>query len=178
MIRESYFWKNDLLNDAKKLRKMIIQKRWPERSFVNFEKLIFRSFYSIRKLMDADKISSSFRTKNIQMVYHLSKGKPVTRLNWHRFNELFDLDCPHDGSITLPKLCHQIVHSYVFQPVFNEGGFIAFFYVTSDRERQKRLLRISLNEVINLLEAIGKNYPSKSSMIFNKKRRDYDVEIS
>jgi len=59
-------------------------------------------------------------------------------------------------------LCDQFVHSYIFEPLFLEDGLDGIF-VTSDRERARYLYFLSIDTIIFLFEAVGKDYPSKVS---------------
>ena len=46
MVIESRYWKEDLLNHAKRLRPVKKPKRWSERAVVNFEKELIISFFA------------------------------------------------------------------------------------------------------------------------------------
>lgn len=58
MINESYHWKIELLKISSSLKKRLSQKRWTIKSSFLFEKEIFVSLYIVRKLIEAEKIST------------------------------------------------------------------------------------------------------------------------
>lgn len=175
MIWESSYWKNDLLKNADKLKKRLLQKRWTEISFVNLEKEIFISFYSIRKLVEAKKISNKLASTNINVISYKNNGKIVTHYNWHRIEECFDLEKPNREKQPLSFICNQLIHSYIFMPGFDDKNLLDSIFFSSDNKRNIRLYRLDIEVVIKLLDDIGNNYPSKSVFKFNKEKQDYDV---
>ncbi len=120
MIWESGDWKDDLLKTALKLSRRIHQKRWSERSFFLFEKEIFFAFYSIRKLIEAQKLSDYVVEAKIPLQSFKTRGLPVTRLNRDRLDEFYNLQDTSSESIKLKDICNQFIHSYIFVPSFGE----------------------------------------------------------
>ena len=55
---ESYYWREDLLDHARRLRPVKNPKRWSERALVIFEKELMISFLAGRKILT----SSEYRT--------------------------------------------------------------------------------------------------------------------
>ena len=60
MIWESAYWKEELLRQAEDLKKRSTQTKWSERSLARLEKTIMIGFYSIRKLIEAKKVSDAY----------------------------------------------------------------------------------------------------------------------
>jgi len=89
---ESYYWKEDLLNHAKRLKPVKKPSRWSERLVVNFEKEIIISFFCIRKLFEAHKVSSKSREHKARVYTYAPSGKRITKLNQHSIDEVYDLD--------------------------------------------------------------------------------------
>ena len=58
---ESVYWKEDLLDHARRLKAVEKPPRWSERLVVNFEKELIISFFCIRKLIEEHKVSSKSR---------------------------------------------------------------------------------------------------------------------
>lgn len=175
MIYESCYWKDDLLKKAKSLRRRLTQRRWPEATFAQLEQTVMLGFYSIRKLIEATKIADSIATQEIAIVAYPATRKSVTRMTWHRYWELYDLEAPEAMSRDLMFLCHQFVHSYVFMPSFSEAREFEAVLVSSDRERHRYLYELPVHTMITLFEQIGRDYPNEVRMVFNSARRDYDV---
>lgn len=174
MIYESSYWKEDLLKTVNKLAKKKNQKKWSERSYVSVEKDIFLSFYSIRKLIEAHKITSTLTNKLYKIVSFESKGKNVTLLNCHKIDELYDLNKKISYSMNLKNLCNLFIHSYVFTFYFHEKGIVGIF-VNSDFSRNKKLYRISLELIISILKQVGEDDPNEIHYEFDKNKKDYIV---
>ena len=175
MIAESRYWKHDLLKRAKSLRARKNQKRWPEVSFARFEQTIMLGFYSIRKLIEASKLSDSTNDRQIKIVSYPWTGKTVTLMNWHHIDRHYDFESPTDETCGLLFMCHQIVHSFVFMPAFDENVLLDGMLFTSDRYRHEKLHHAEIDDIIELFEHVGRDYPNTMSMVFNPNRQDYDV---
>lgn len=175
MIWESSYWKNDLLKTARKLGRKKNKKRWPERALVNFEKELFISFYSIRKLIEANKISTDLIMTKITAKSYPSLGKVVTSMNWHRIDELYDFSTSNIEKISLIFICNQLIHSYVFMPSFNENSQLTGILFSSDKYRNKKLFSVDINDVIGILRKVGSNYPNSATLIYDEKKKDYII---
>ena len=175
MIWESCYWKADLLRYAANLQKKMRQRRWSEPSQVVVEKTVFIGFYSIRKLFEAKKLSSSLHGHTISITAYPPTSKPATLRNWHKTDELFHLDRGKSASVTLPFLCDQVIHSYIFQLGFINDNTLDFMLLCSDRQRTKALQQISFRDVVAIFERVGNDNPCESSIKFNPRIKDYEV---
>ncbi|TOK04628.1 hypothetical protein CGH72_08565 [Vibrio parahaemolyticus] len=97
-------------------------------------------------------------------------------MNWHSVDELYDLSGKQCETKTLKALCNFIVHSYVFMPELNNEGHLVSFYVTSDKDRNKKLYSVSIEQVINIFKMVGSDYPSNGKMVRNPKTGDWDIQ--
>ncbi|TYA13498.1 hypothetical protein FRY98_12665 [Paenibacillus faecis] len=78
---------------SEKIKTKYAVTSFSEEMAVDFEKDILIALYSVRKLEEAGKLS--LNTKGIQIQVKSYKNmKDVTRLNWHRIDELYTLDTP------------------------------------------------------------------------------------
>lgn len=175
MIYESGFWKDDLLKQAKVLRSRMTQKRWTENSFARLEQTVMLGFYSIRKLIEAKKLSDSVVNKCIDVNAYTWKGKPVTKINWGDIDKLYDLDAAQPATEKLIFFCNQFIHSYIFVTSFDENNCLNGLFISSDKKRHKTLYFIEMRQIIDLFEQIGNDYPSFQSLIFDEKLGDYRV---
>ncbi|HEX3657382.1 MAG TPA: hypothetical protein VHV55_16450 [Pirellulales bacterium] len=178
MIYDSSFWKRDLLKTAATMRKWDRKRSWGEPSLARLEQLVMLGFYSIRKLSEAQTLSTATMTQPIALVCYPAIGRAVTLRNWHRVDELYDFGSPSTVSKDLVFVCHQIVHSYVFMPVVTERDRLEAIWFCSDRFRNKCLFSLDVTRLIELLEEVGKDYPAKAHLKFNQKTQDYDVVSS
>ncbi|MEX0718392.1 MAG: hypothetical protein WD066_17485 [Planctomycetaceae bacterium] len=175
MIDESCYWKNDLLNQAEALRSRMAQRRWPEVSFARLEQTVMLGFYSIRKLIEASKLSNSTFEQGLPLTTYPWSAECVTRMNSHKLDQLYDFDSPSADQRDVLFLCHQIVHIFVFMPAFNEDGQLDAILFTSDRHRHQRLYSMTLHQIIQLFDRVGNDYPNEIRMVFNPDTQDYDV---
>lgn len=152
-----------------------MQKRWSEPSFARFEIATMMGFYSIRKLIEANKLTTRVTDTLVSMVFYPSLGKRVTRLNNHRVDELYDLDAPKPTNVNLTKVCHQFIHSYVFVPMFNEGNRLSKIWIASDYQRSKALLEIEVKTIIGIFEKISRDEVRSSHSVFDDSIGDYRV---
>lgn len=175
MIWESHYWKTDLIRYAAGLQKKMQQRRWSEPSQVAVEKIVFLGFYSIRKLFEAKKLSTALRHHSIPITLYPPTAKAVTHMNWHKTDQLFHLDQGAATTVTLPFLCDQVIHSYIFQLGFTAESTLDFMLLCSDRQRTKGLQHVGFTEVISIFQRVGNDYPCETSMTFNPKIKDFEV---
>jgi hypothetical protein len=174
MVTESRYWKDDLLKQAAKLRRLLTLRRWRSETFARLEKTMLLGFYSIRKLIEATKLTDDIRSRELTLTAYLWLGKNVTRMNWWHFWELYDMEHPQNVTRDVLFMCHQFVHSYVFVPSFTEQREFEGIMVCSDRERNSRLYLVPIQTIIDLFESVGSNYPINAVYTYNPVRRDYD----
>lgn len=175
MIWESGDWKDDLLKTALKLSRRIHQKRWSERSFFMFEKEIFFAFYSIRKLIEAKKLSDYVVEAKIPLQSFKTRGLPVTRFNRDRLDELYNLQDRLSESIKLKDICNQFIHSYIFVPSFGELNELDSIFFCSDNTRKHKVFKLAIVDLIAALKMVGSDYPSARYDEFDEKLGDYKV---
>lgn len=162
MISDSSYWKDDLLKLADKLECRLIQKRWSEKSFYALEKEIFIGFFSIRKLIESNKISESIASKTYQ-IYEFPKKKKIDSIvsispeNDFEFGKMTKID------ITIAALCNQFIHSYHFAPFIPEGRALIGFIFCSDYKRKTGIYMMTIFDIVDIYRQVGNNYPSTYS---------------
>lgn len=156
MIWESIYWKRELIKDATILEKWC--KRKPtNRQYVLFEKKLFISAYSIRKLIEAEKIGPDFPMWNyqIEIFQKIINSKKIDFMNKHELNEFYDFDKPVGGNISIDRICNALIHSYIFCLGENEKSEIDSFLFSSDKDIEKFIYKMSIEKFINMLKWIG-----------------------
>jgi hypothetical protein len=173
MIWESSDWKKPLLKLSKQINKWK-EKCLSDKDLVNIEKTILIAFYSIRKLVDARKLSNTTQEMKIN-IFSYPNVKNVTLMNWHKIDELYNLEEENPKQCDLSFIYNQLIHSYVFMIDDNpKGGFNGIFF-SSDSQRNKKVFKISADELIRILDTVGNDYSSSSRLEFNEVKQDYDV---
>ena len=161
MIWESHHWKEPLLEDRDYLLRFRISDSTTEKTLAGIEKRLFLSFYSIRKLIEAEKLTNATCESKWKLFRH-KKTSRVDRLNWHKIEEKYDLEKKEEAVRDLQWICNQIIHSFVFTPNFDEKGKLSGFYVSTDRERNKFLYHLDRTSLFQILKRVGTDYPSSS----------------
>ncbi len=175
MIWESEFWKRDLAKRAAWLRQRLRRYSWGELALARFEQSIMMGFYSIRKLVEAKKLSNSTIDCAIRIRTYRSTGKLVTFRNWHKVDELYDFSKAKEVSRDIIFLCNQFVHSYVFIPLFTERNVLLSVIVSSDRERNSQAYEVSAKQIIELFENIASDFPNEGHFHFCPEKGDYNI---
>lgn len=157
MIHESYYWRKELIKISKRIKKRIsFSKEWNDKKYAEFEKEIMFGFYIIRKLLEANKLTSDFNSLKLECKVYSSNGKQMTLLNNHRFDENYDLDKPTIEKRELRFFINQFVHSYIFSPIIS----------VTDKEVESKMDndKMTEDEVIEIYENADKEL---SGILFN-----------
>src|SRR5262249_34944504 len=139
MIWESGPWKRDIARRVARLKRRQRQRRWLEASLASVEQDIFSLAYAVRKLIEAGKVSDEVEAEPLSALEYHPLGRTVDIMNWHKLDELYDLETHKDKRITLRDFCNQIIHSFIFLPSMGESGGLDGFFVASDRTKDRRL---------------------------------------
>lgn len=178
MIWESSYWKENLLRQATFLRKRANQRRWPERSLAKLEQNIMLGFYSIRKLLEAKKLTTDIVEKSLSLFAHPWVGDPVNIMNWHKIDKLYDLERNVIIERSIPWLCNLVIHSYVFSPVFGEEGNLMGIFINSDRTKNEALYFIDFWKIIEVFETVGTDYANYAEKFeLDPKTGEYKVVL-
>jgi hypothetical protein len=174
MIWESAYWKEELLRHARRIRR---RQALTSRSTAGLEKDLMIGFYSIRKLVEAHKVSEEIRDRPLHLQGYPWAGSPVTFMNWDRIDQKYDLEHPVGLTRTVMWLANQMIHSFAFMPCFDSRGKLDSILFNSDRTRRQHLYVMRVNEIIILFEEVSANDPASLQCTFNRQTGDYDVWI-
>ena len=92
-------------------------------------------FYSIRKLAEAYKFSTEIFTSKLSVTRFPYLGGQIDYLNYHQFSAFYNFDEASEGSMALPDVYNQFIHSFVFCLALGHGGGLAGILFNSDRTR-------------------------------------------
>lgn len=118
------------------------------------------SAFTVRLLLDANKLSDSFDSRNLKVDYYSAKRgaqESISPLNKRFIDErYFDLAKSTSSSISIRKLTNQIIHSaVVLMFSYDDANRIIGFFVFSDMDYEKQLCYCSLKEWISVVEAVA-----------------------
>ncbi len=175
---ESRYWKEDLLNYAKRLKPVKKPQRWSEKHVVNFEKEIIISFFYIRKLFETHKVTNRSRAYKAEVFSYTPSGRRTTRLNQHSIDEVYNLENERKVKKKIVFLANQLIHSCTIFAYRNEDRNWGGVYACSDFERNKTIYRIPIEEIISIFVLVGNDYPSRVTMSWNEEVGDYDIQTN
>lgn len=158
MISDSLYWKDELLKLSQKVGLRLTQRRWNQRSLFAVEKEVFIGFYSIRKLIESKKVSSSASGKNYKVREFPRNSKFDISLVDDPSKE-FDFTKYKQIDISIADMCNQFIHSYYFLPVIPDGTALIGFFICSDYQRKKSIYFINVLDVIDIYKTVGKDFP-------------------
>lgn len=144
MIWESRYWNEDLLRNADYLEEWLERVDWNEEELVGFEKAVLLSAYAMRKLAESYKLSDQTASRPVPVIKYPSRGEKVSLRNWWEYRELYDLESGNRETLSLLKLCNQLIHSFIFfvEPEDGEDVRISSLLFNSDRDRNRLLYRL------------------------------------
>jgi hypothetical protein len=158
LIWESWPWKEALLRDASKLDDLLLEDG-DEQSQVDFERVVFLAGFTIRKLLEARKLTDRTAFANVKCRKHplLDRAKVPDRMNRHRLDEFYDFENGRLATVKLSFLSNQLIHSFAFAAVVKDEAeaHAAGIYVNSDYDRGKFLYGYDLCELTRLMRLVG-----------------------
>ena len=117
--------------------------------------------------MEAEKLSYSLSESTLDALAWRNKGKLVDHSNWHRIDNLYELGQPRSKNLAVRFVANQIIHSFVFTPIFSEAGPPEGIAFCSDKEKEKLHYYLALAEIRDLFERAGSDYPEE--LLFKRK---------
>jgi hypothetical protein len=100
----------------------------------------------------------------------------ITLFSWNaKFADAFDFGKPKKIKLPIMFLCNQVIHSYVYKEVFDKEELLTGMFISSDRERNRKLYFVAVTELIRLFTRIGEDYPSRAEYHFDPNTDDYIV---
>lgn len=124
------------------------------------EKTLLLSAFTVHLLLDSNKLSDSFDSRNLKVDYYsANRGaqESISPLNKRFIDErYFDLTKSTSSSISIKQLTNQLIHSAVVMMFsYDDTNRVIGFFVVSDKDYEKRLCYCSLKEWINVVEAVA-----------------------
>lgn len=161
MVYESCYWKGDLRSYATELRNISTCTTLDdEYRDYRLEKALLLSAFTVRLLLDANKLSDSFDSRNLKVDYYSAKRcvqESISPLNKRFIDErYFDLAKSTSSSISIRQLTNQLIHSaVVLMFSYDDTNRALGFFVVSDKDYEKRLCYCSIKEWISMVEAVA-----------------------
>ncbi len=151
---DSVIWKEKLEQDVRILKKRLNQRHWTDRSVVLFERELMLTFFSIRALIEAGKLTNRTSRNEYRFITYPNKGKIVDDYTKYDIDEVFDLCAGTEKKLSLKLLTHQFVHAYVISAEFSEKGKVIGVLLCSDWEKKNTLIQLPINLAIEIIEDV------------------------
>ena len=164
MIHESHPWEKQILADADVICRWAAKSTAPDRRYMILERKIFVSAFSMRKLIENNKLTDRTKKLAVPCRAYPFRGTHIDFLNFHRLDEHYNFSKEKRVSMNIKSLANQIIHSRIFHWQITEDcsrSPVSDFLVSSDHAMKKALYAISINDYISALRAIGKDVVNK-----------------
>jgi len=113
-------------------------------------------FFSLRRLIEAEKTSSLLPKKRVKVgVLPLTGREPAPFDRWTPY-EFYDFDSKQRSELDVGSLLQEVIHSFVFFLAFDETNVMTGVYVGSDRTKRKRLYLVSMQDIIELFDYVSR----------------------
>lgn len=143
-----------------------------ELSFHKVESAILYSAFIIRKLIESEKLSDDADNYSLVVKAYLPKRR-IDRLHHWSDEDEYDWDKYASDFILGKYICNQLIHSYVLQLRLLDNDAASGFLVSSDYNRNNRLIEVSIVDWINYIDMIIKDDVVDVQIYFDKKKDDY-----
>lgn len=171
---ESRYWKSDLVKYTNSFKPVAKPPYYSEKKQVNFEKDVILSLFMVRKLGESLKLSSKTLKSGFTVFSSLSI-KQVHNMNFYDIDGLYDLQTETKYSKNVQFISNQLIHGRAIYAYRDSSRNWAGIYTCSDFERDKRIYRIPVSTIIEILETAANDYPTKIDYIYCSKKQDYIV---
>lgn len=183
MILESWVWKKELKKELRKFTKLInsdknvyIKNDYDDEEYDLFnlkvKKFFFTSFFIIRKLLEAKKLSNSICKFNLHCFAYPKIPRPPILLDYYGhacdIYRNYDINNPKNVTLSIKDLCNIFVHSYIFSPCIEESSF-NYILINSTKTKNKYCYLINIDILFRLIQSITNDNVVESSIIYDKK---------
>jgi hypothetical protein len=147
-------WYEELVKAADRLEAKTKQKRWTGRTGYLIERDFVSSAYAMRKLIDADEVSSDLWRRQIPLRrYDLIGGRPLSPDD---MADSYDFENGRRTALSVVEICREILDSGVFAFCSGEtGDLFDGVYVASARHKNDHTYLLLASDFIALCCDIG-----------------------
>jgi len=155
MIFDSVVWKEELEKKIEDFKDYNINEFEveDERLDMRTEEFFFITSFIVRKLIEALKLSDEYLASQYGVIKHQRNEDDckIDFLNNHKIDQYYNLESRNHITLNLNRVCNLFIHSYIFI-ISIDKDCVDGVFVTTDYDKEKFILFISLDEYIRLLE--------------------------
>lgn len=175
MIWDSGPWRDYLCTDARALQRRAATRRVTEKRSAFIERTIFLAAYSMRRLDDAKKLSTSWRGRAVKCSRFPLTGKVPHLMNWHHLERHYDVAHGKPGTIGARDVCDLVIHSLIFAALTGNERTIEGIFVTSDHRKAEGLWLFGIGAITQLMVQTAHDDPSTALMSQSPETGEWDV---
>lgn len=177
MLYDSYAWKRELRLKKRQLLKYNSKSAFDDNFDLTYHKVesaILYSAFIIRKLIESEKLSNIADTYSLTTKNYLSIKRIDRMHNWCD-EDCYDWEKSISKTVPGKKICNQLIHSYVMQLLFEEAAAAIGFFISSDYDRNKGLVEVSLEDWIQYMDLVISDNIVAMEMHFDENKNDYRI---
>lgn len=143
MISSSFYWRKELRQIHSKILRFQKLKQISEPSQLSFEKDIVMMSFIIRKLEQANELSTRYASKSYELEKIERTGSELSFRNWHRIDEHFDFSKKLKVSQNFKFISNAIIHSIYCFPLFDaQKNLTGICFASDAKGRELYILQI------------------------------------
>lgn len=155
-----HLWLKELHHSAKSIEVFYRSRKWDFKTEFEIEKLIFLGFFSIRKLLDIERLKN-MENRNISLTeYPQSVDEDEFDNTFQRkWQDIYDFSKGTEVSLSLRELCNQFIHSKIYSDFVlnnNEWTCCFGFFFASERKYKTSSSDFSVGEFKNQDKDVSK----------------------
>lgn len=170
---ESVYWKEELSRIARTLRPVKRPPRWSERLVCTTERDIMIGFFIIRRMIELHKVSRQTSDLRVQ-VFSIRALKKINKLS-QISSDNYEWPEETNAEEPLGYIANQFIHAYLSRVERNSQRNWSDIMVVSDFDRNDRIWRVPISEVIRIFEIASSDYPASLAYEWNEVKYDYSV---
>ncbi len=180
MAFESRYWKRQAKGDIRTvLKKMDVNiSRLKgdnlDKIFSEVEIKLFTIAYSLRKLMDTNKLPDKIGELEISLIV-FPRNKKGPMKPWSSFDEYYELNSPQSAKMSLRDVCNSFIHAYFFQPNADSKNRLTGLFFVSDYDRNKQIYFVSTRRLLKKFEKAFDQDVTFFSYTYDQKKGIYTI---
>lgn len=158
MIYDPIYWLNFLGKQYEIIHKKRRQKQWQDNSYYVLEQSIMLTFYTLRKLHESDAVKFAFFDEEFDLTKYNARSTQNPRSYRLDIEKYYQIENPKKIKKKFSYIANQIIHSFVFVPIFKNRNQVYGFAFNSDRSKSNELYMLDLEILEKLLSGISGRY--------------------
>jgi hypothetical protein len=188
MIYDSGIWKVELKKQISSFKKLVdkidfstdewfsYENGWADsyKFFIKFQKFCFYSAVISRKFLESNRLSDELKSTSYSISYFKKRtAKKLTKDNFDSIDEEYDTQNPIESKLTLDKICHLFIHSFIFTPKLLDHKVdldlpdddidnweidgIGGLYINTDYSKDEKLFYFDLNLIFEIFKNVSED---------------------